>query len=249
MFRACLIVAILLQISTVAAQCPSASLDAVKNFEIEKYVGNRWYSLRQLPVAYQPKDQFNCVFAEYAVDTSKSLSCRLFGWIFGCNDPQAISVFNSARDGSSTGRAVSVNFKATVPDSTNDPAKAFVGPKFLPNLARQDTNYWVVAVGTFNDLAGLEALPESDIYEWAIITSGPAEIEGANDLCYSGGGMWYFSRTPTPPAGTEEALTALALGLKLDPAVLEPVNQSGCDYENGEGKFLSGFITLFQGLF
>jgi apolipoprotein D and lipocalin family protein len=243
------LLACFLQTASVLGQCPPTGFDAVKQFALEKFVDEPWYSLRQLPVAYQPRDQFNCVFADYGIDTRKSFRCRVFGWAFDCNDPDAITVFNSARDGSATGRAVSVNFKATIPDPDNNPAKAYVGPKFLPNVLRQDTNYWVAAVGRYNELTGLGSEPDSGLYDWAIITTGAPESTGKNGLCYSNGGMWFFSRRPVPPNGTIAAMETIAAGLKLDTSVLEPVNQDGCDYSKGKGRFFSGFTTFFSDLF
>ena len=230
---------------TTAQQCPQAGFDAVKDFDIERFVGDRWYSIRQLPVVYQPEDQFNCVFAKYDLITRKSLRCTLFG----CEDPPSISVFNSARDGSTTGEPVSVNFVATIPDAETNPAKAFVAPGFIPNFLRKSSNYWVVGVGTYNELPGLELEPESSSYQYAIITTGEPNVQSDNSKCYSSGGMWFFSRIPVPPNGYLEAMEGLATNLGLDPAVLKPVNQTGCDYENATGGFLSGISVLFEGFF
>jgi lipocalin len=228
-----------------AQQCPPEGFDAVQAFDIEKFVGERWYSIRQLPVIYQPENQFNCVFAQYDLVSRKSLRC-LFS---GCSNPPSISVFNSARDGSTTGRPVSVNFVATIPNAETEPAKAFVAPGFVPNFLRRSTNYWVAAVGTYNELPGLEAEPASSVYQFALITSGEAGVLSKNSKCYSSGGMWFFSRLPVPPNGFIEAMEGIATNLGLDPAVLKPVNQTGCNYENAEGGFLSGFRVLIKGFF
>lgn len=242
--RLSLLLAVLLRIS---AQCPPAGFDAVKPFELERFVDERWYSLRQLPVSYQPVDQFNCVFAQYNIATKrKSLRCR----VFGCSDVPEIAVFNSARQGSATGPAVSIKFKATIPDFANDPAKANIAPTFLPNFIRgSGTNYWVVAVGSYNELSGLEALPDSTFYEWAIITTALPGAEGANGLCYSAGGMWFFSRQAAPPDGVLDAMVKVATGLGLDASVLLPVNQAAnCDYGNGKGTFLTNLKVFASGL-
>jgi lipocalin len=231
--------------NTSAQQCPPEGFDAVQDFDIEKFVGDRWYSIRQLPVIYQPEDQFNCVFAQYGLISRKSLRCVFTG----CTDPPSISVFNSARDGSPAGPAVSVKFVATIPDTTIEPAKANVAPGFVPNALRRSTNYWIVAVGTYNELPGLGGEPGSSLYQYAIVTTGEPRVLSENSKCYSSGGMWFFSRLPSPPSGYIEAMEGIATNLGLDPTVLKPVNQTGCNYENGEGGFLSGFRVLIEGIF
>lgn len=230
-------------------QCPPLNFDAVSTLDLNKFTGTRWYSIKQLPVPYQPIEQFNCVFAQYDLITDDvSLRCR----ITGCTDIPSINVFNSARDDSTTGRPVSIKFKATIPDIMNEPGKANIGLRRIPNFLRQNTNYWVVAIGQYNDLDGLEDVDDNETqYEWAIITAGaPKRTSEIDDTkCYSSGGMWFFARTPNPPIGYEDALDDIATNLGLDISVLQPVNQTGCDYENAEGKFLSGVFVFFDGLF
>lgn len=249
MMKTALLLAVLLQTPSVIAQCPPVGFDALKEFDIEKFVDERWYSMMQLPVVYQPENQFYCVYADYAMDASKSLRCKLLGWAFGCDDPPAISVFNSARDRSPNGTAVSVNFRGTIPDAENDPAKAKISPKFVRSPILGGTNYWVVAVGTYNELEGLEAVAASEFYQWAIITTAAPEVQGENGRCYSGGGMWFFSRDPAAPEGALAAIDGIATRLGLDTSVLKPVNQSGCDYAGGKGNFLSSISVFFGGPF
>lgn len=222
--------------STAYGQCPPSGFDAVDELDLDKFTGDRWYSIRQLPVNFQPESQFNCVTAEYEIV-----------------NPSTISVFNAARSGSTTGRPVSIRFRATIPDLANEPAKANVGPKFLPRFIRGSrTNYWVVGLGTYNELSGLESEPESpDKYEWAIITTAlPESNEEGSDKCYSDGGMWFFSRRPDPPDGYDEALTAIATDLGLDTSVLLPVKHDAtCDYDNQEAGLLSNLFTFIGAFF
>jgi lipocalin len=241
--RISLLVAAFLQATShVVAVCPPEGLDAVQEFDIEKYVDERWYSVKQLPVFYQPEDQLYCVFSDYAIDTSKSVGCSLFG----C--PPAITGFNSARDGSPTGKVVSVNFRATIPDPVYEPAKLFIGGSFQPNFTRRGTNYWVVAVGTYNELPGLVAEPDSAFYQWAIISGGTPNTEGNSGSCYNSGGFWFYSREPTPPDGALDAIEDIAIGLGLDTSVLKQVNQTGCVNDEGE-KGVKGFIATASAFF
>ena len=242
-------VSIVLQFQlTYGQQCPPSGFDAVDTLDLNKFTGDRWYSIRQLPVNFQPEDQFNCVFAQYSIlESPYTTRCR----IFRCTDPESITVFNSARVGSTSGRPVSVNFRAIIPDIDSEPAKANVGPRFIPNFVRGSrTNYWVAAVGTYNQLPALTLEPDSDQYEWAIITTGlPNSVGDDATKCFSDGGMWFFSRRSVPPVGYVEAMTAIAAGLGLDASVLLPVNHEGCNYENQKAGLVSNTFTLFTGLF
>jgi lipocalin len=225
-----LLLVVLLHTPFVAAQCPPVGFDAKKNFNSTKYIGDRWYSLKELPVFYLPVSRLYCVFADYGVDTRKSPSCFLFGRVVGCRDPPAISIFNSARDQSTTGKVVSGNLKGTIPDAKNEPAKIYVGLQNQPNFLRRGTNYWVVAAGTYNELPGLATEADSPIYQWAIITAGSPGQVGNNGRCYSRGGVWFFSREPTAPDGALAAIENIAIGLGLDTSSLKPVTQQGCTY-------------------
>jgi lipocalin len=231
----------------ITAQCPPAGYDAVKPFDVERFVDERWYSLKQLPVVFQPEDQFNCVFADYSINSRKSLRCL----VLGCSDPLAINVYNSARDGSTTGRVVSINFKATIPDPVSNPAKANIGARLQPNFTRKGTNYWVVAVGYFNELPGLASEPASEFYQYAIITAGPLKT-ASGGKCISSSGMWFFSRSSSPPVGTVAAMDAIATKLGIDVSVMKPVNQVGCPKDEGKAGirgFIASIATVLEGVF
>jgi lipocalin len=221
------------------AQCPPPGFDAVSAFDVERYVDDRWFSVEQLPVFFQPESQFYCVFADYTIK-----SC-LFSFLpnFCERRPTEILVYNSARKGSTTGRIASINFKATIPNEVDDPAKANIGSRFRPSILRKGTNYWVVAVGNFNDLEGFSSLPEPEFYyEWAIITAGHPDKEHTDGKCYSETGMWIFSRFLVPPNGTVAAIEAIASGLGLAVDVLKPVEQEGCTVDEGKGG-IRGFLA------
>lgn len=239
-------VLLLISSRNVAAQCPPVAYDAVKELDLDRFVDERWYSLKQLPVVFQPEKQFNCVFADYSKNTRKSIGCL----IAGCDDPVSINVYNSARDGSTSGRIVSINFKATIPDPINEPAKANIGARLQPNFTRRGTNYWVVAVGNFNDLPGLAAEPDSEFYQYAIITAGPPKSEGANGKCFSSNGMWLFSRSISPPDGTLAALDNIAAGLGIDVDAMRIVNQLNCPLDEGKAGirgFIASVLTVIGG--
>ena len=206
--------------------CPPTNFDALSEFNLDEYIAERWYSLKQIVVPYQPLSQFYCVYADYAKVTTKSYRCQ----IFRCTDKPTISVFNSARRRSVNGNVNKIRFQATVTDPSNNPAKALVIPSFIPSLFRRGSNYWVVAAGTWADLVGISVQPSGETYDWAIITTNQPTNKGTSG-CYSNGGMWLFSRTTTPPPGAIDAIENVAQKLGLDTDKWLPVEHNGCTYK------------------
>jgi lipocalin len=211
--------------NTTAITCPPDGFDALQDLDFDGFIEARWFSIQQVPVFFQPRTQFYCVFADYTKITSKSFYCR----IFGCTDPPTIKVFNSARRRSVSGRISSIRFEGTLTDPINSPAKAKVGFPFVPRKLRQGSNYWIVAAGKYLDLGIIDAPTSTDMYDYAIITTGSPSAVG-DDGCYSDGGMWMFTRDAVPPAGTADAMNDLAASLGLATTEWFPVQQDGCTY-------------------
>lgn len=205
----------------VSQTCPPTDFDAKQDFVFEKFVPADWYPIKQLPVIYQPESDFYCVSARYDV-ADESLACRVFG--LACIT--AIDVLNIGRVNAVNGNSKYINFRATIPND-NEPAKAYVGPDFLPNFLRFGTNYWVVAAGTYAELVSGQT--GSDVYQYAIISAGPPN-EVSNGKCIAPGGVWLFALDPVPPAGVAEALENMANDMGLDVASLLPVEHTDCDY-------------------
>jgi lipocalin len=213
----------LLALHGVSGVCPPDDFDSLDSFDLASY-GGRWYSIKQIVTTYQPKSQFYCVYAEYEV----------LSRCFLCGNKDGISVFNRALRRSVKGWRTTVHFRAVV-QSESQPARAFVGPWFLPFWLIGGTNYWVVAAGTYDDLLNKVDSTGTD-YEWAIITTGPIDQEGdidqesGNTLCYADGGMWMFSREAVPSQDVIDAIDAKALDMGLDTSKWLPVEQAGCRY-------------------
>jgi apolipoprotein D and lipocalin family protein len=208
----------------VPAQCPPANFDAVDSLDVEGFIEERWYSMKQIVVPYQPENQFYCVSALYTENKRRFKSVKCL--IEGCDDPRQISVFNSARRGSTGGPQNRITFTGTL----IEPGKVFVGPGFLPRLIDVSSNYWVVAIGAFSDLG----FPEEDTgktYDWAVITSGSPSDTGDNG-CYSGGGMWLFSRKTDVSEAALDAIEQRAVSLGLDTSLMKAVEHDGCEYPN-----------------
>jgi apolipoprotein D and lipocalin family protein len=206
--------------------CPPTNFDSLSDFDFDGFIEDRWYSIMQLPVVYQPLNQFYCVYAEYTKVTKKSWFCS----IFRCEDPPTIKVFNSARRGSTSGRVSSINFEGTLTDADQSTSKAKVSFPLVPRPLRRGSNYWVVAAGKFNELPSVKNYTASDLtYDYAIITSGEPDTAGENG-CYSSGGMWFFSKANILPEGALGDMEKIANDLGLSTDELRPVEQAGCEY-------------------
>jgi hypothetical protein len=161
--------------ATAQTTCPPTNFDSLSDFDFDGFIEDRWYSILQLSVVYQPLNQFHCVYAEYTKVVKKSWFCQ----IFRCEDPPTIKVFNSARRGSTSGRVSSINFEGTVTDADQSTSKAKVSFPLVPRPLRRGSNYWVVAAGKFNDLPSVTNYTASDLtYDYAIITSGEPDTAG-----------------------------------------------------------------------
>ncbi len=200
--------------------CPPDGFDSLNEFDFEEFISARWYSIEQKEVLYQPLSQFYCVYADY----------ELADFCPFCLGRPKITVFNSARKGSVTGEVRSVNFRAVVPFPRRHPARANVGPRFLPLGLSRSTNYWVVDAGSYDDILVDEPRPSGVPYEWAIITTGRPNREGDDGNCYTRGGMWIFARNSEPGPAVIEAVRNRATELGLDVSQLLPVEHVGCVY-------------------
>jgi hypothetical protein len=168
------------------------------------YISASWYIfMKQIPVVYQPLDDFYCVRADYVKDTSRC---------FFCGTTPKVKVYNQARSGSQTGPVVGTpyqagqassdrnRFRAFQKDATNHPAKLTVGvgAQFI-----RRSNYWVVTAGTYENALNGTAIPTTSNYDWAIVSAGSPEKETENGLCIPKPGiipfygMWMLARDGT----------------------------------------------------
>jgi lipocalin len=201
--------------------CPPDDFDSRDSFDLTSFISERWYNIKQKVTRYQPEGLFHCIYTEFDLFSS---------FCFFCGNKRRISVFNRALRDNVDGREFSVNFGAIVPRPNNEPARFFVGPRFLPFWLIPLTNYWVVAAGTYADVVAGDESTGTD-YEWAIVTAGPPNQEGDNDLCYSSAGMWILARDPEPSSLQIAAIEAKAVSLGLDIGKMRKVEQAGCDYD------------------
>jgi hypothetical protein len=213
--------------------CPPKGFTALSDFNFTSYISKSWYSVKQIPLAYQRLEDFYCVRADYIKDTS---SCFLCG-----NSPK-VQVYNQARRGSVNGTIRGTPytesnppkrglFRAFQKDPQNQPAKLTVG--FFSQISLS-SNYWVVAAGTYADAIAGIAVPSSAEYDWAIISAGSPDLQTQSGLCIPKPGlidfygMWMFARDGVPPTGVIAGIDQIATSLGLDNTKWRTVDQTGC---------------------
>jgi hypothetical protein len=216
--------------------CPPDNFNALPEFDLDSYISKSWYAVKQIPLVYQPMNNFYCVRADYIRDTSRCLLC---------GSTPKVKVYNQARSDSITGRRggtpyqpnQSSNdrnlFRAFQKDQKNNPAKLTVG--FFSQFTLR-SNYWIVAGGTYQGALKGQAIPTANNteYEWAIISAGSPDKQTENGLCIPKPGiipyygMWMFTRDGVPPTGVIPAIDTIATNLGLDATKWLPVTQEGC---------------------
>ena len=96
---------------------------------------------------------------------------------------------------------------------------------------RNGSNYWVVTAGKWAALSNVtDPTPSALKYDWAIITTGEPTSVGADEGCYSDGGMWIFSSRSIAPVNAVDEIEKIAKGLGLSTSEWKPVAQEGCEY-------------------
>jgi lipocalin len=206
------------------------------NLDADEYIAMPWYSIQQIPVAYQPLDSFYCVQATYTLkNPSKNLICTI---LQNCGK-RRINVRNQARKDSVTGKAIDATLQGIFPKDNNN-SRLRVGPTWLQGLWYGD--YWIIDAGKYAEFAPAGESTSSrfagvdNAYDWAIISGGPPDTP-SGDACLPGqgrtnfNGFWLFARTQNPPSEVVEGMRALAASKGYDVSQLVPVVQEGCaDY-------------------
>uniref|UniRef100_A0A7S3Z387 Lipocalin/cytosolic fatty-acid binding domain-containing protein n=1 Tax=Lotharella globosa TaxID=91324 RepID=A0A7S3Z387_9EUKA len=188
-------------VKTAPAPQECKKVEVQQDFDLEKYIAQKWYIQQQQEVSYLPASQNYCVSAQY---TAKSAS--IFGY--------TISVNNKAfEQDKSTKHEASIC--AAVADK-NDPAKLEVAPCFLPKFAAGP--YWVVA---FNDEEGWALISGGQPTIQG--TNGCKNGSGVN-----GSGLWIFTRQQARDDAIVQKVRNLAVDKGFDITVLNDVDQTNC---------------------
>ncbi|CAD7699705.1 unnamed protein product [Ostreobium quekettii] len=212
------------------AVCPPPEFDAVKGLDVRKFATAPWFSQAQMPLSFNPADQFYCVRARYQLNDQDDLTA-------------GIKVLFYANEGRVNGPVVSTAKGSThVEQSGNitdleEPSKFDVLPTNLQTIFRKTLlrfffpDHWVVAVGPSKN--------RTLAYDWAIVSAGPPKTPGKagcrTDISFLGlfqvhqGGLWLLTRKPVDPVGTS-IMRNVAEAMGFDLTVLGDVQQAECKY-------------------
>jgi len=193
----------LFAVSSVHAQCPPEGFDSAPNFDLESFMGARWWIQEQMSVSYLPATQNRCVYADYS-KKDKSI----FGW--------DVQVHNHAEDikppheSHDSGKLICANI---VDASTG---KLEVAPCFLPTFTAGP--YWVLE---YNEAEG-----------WALISGGPPKKVTSGGCSTGGGvngsGLWIFTREQQRDEALVQKGRDLAKSKGFDLSVLNKVDNTEC---------------------
>lgn len=219
-------------------ECPPPGLDTVASFDFASFISSPFFVLRAVPGISVAPNAFFCGRQAYSLAEEQSpiRICQFLPFLCIPTFPGQtfVDVLNSGNIGSVDGPLLSGPILAVTADP-DGAAEAKVGASFLPS--RTYTDLLVVAAGTFDDLldesvtvAELADQPASTVYDWVIITSGPAIRSTGNGCIPRLEGLILYSRDPLPPPQIADRITEVADFLGFDTSLLEDFVQEGCTY-------------------
>ena len=159
--------------------------------------------------------------------------------------PRATLVFlDSGNNGSSAGPPTNPTnallYAQFAQDDAPSTGRLQVGPNYIPPRFWQPL--WVIATSPPPPPPPPQSPPPPPPYDWAVLTSGPPTVPGqspftcametkpSEDSLGKSQGVYLLARSPTPPAGTLEALRSAAASKGLDLTPLANVTHDGCLY-------------------
>lgn len=192
--------------------CPQ--IQTVNNLNLTEYIRAPWYIQMQQETPYLPNNTNYCVLAKY------NRTQRSVPFFSGT----VLSVYNYANRDRVNGYNLNKNnytLCARVPNA-NETSKLIVAPCFLPNIFGGD--YWILYAG-----------PQTNNYEYAIVSGGPTNIRYNNGCSTSttninNSGLWIFTRNQTVSDSLIENLIVYLVSRGITPELLNKVNQTGCLY-------------------
>lgn len=189
--------------ATHAQECKE--LTTVEDFDINAYASAKWYVQQQMEIVYLPKEENNCVTAEYTVKDKPTF----WGYTVG--------VYNSAQD--ADGDENGGDLCAIVDPDYDVASKLAVAPCFFPPRWFAGP-YWVVG---YDEAEG-----------WALVSGGQPDKPTQDGLCATGrgwndSGLWIFTRAQERDEELVNKVRAFAEDAGIDTSVLNDVDQSNCD--------------------
>jgi len=202
------LVSIALVVTAASATCPPDGFSSIQNFDIDKYIANRWYIQQQMETSYLPKAHNWCVYAEYSRLAKKSF------WGYD------VQVHNHAEEKDGTVHDSDKDVKggginAQIIDAKTGKLK--VAPWFLPTFLAGP--YWVI---DYDEEEG-----------YAIISGGAPTKDGNDGKCRTGtgtnnAGFWIFTRAQQRNQQLVTKARGIAESKGFDLSVLNDVDHSNC---------------------
>ena len=170
---------------------------------------------------------------------------------------QFFNIINEARIGSVDGPEL-VNRLIAITRDPDGNADIFQGIPIPFPQTLTIGDFFIVAAGTFEDLLNPNidvaelVNPRTNVYEWSIQVGGAPVVRGGNGCLpritvLNPVGIFYLSRTPSPPPGSRERIDEITAFLGLSTAELVDVELDGCEF--GEvPEFAPVGVGVFNGI-
>ena len=196
-------------------------VNAVTNFNLDKYVSKPWYIHQQAEIEFQPIEQNYCTRALYNIRDSRSIP---WGYTVDVNN------YSQDIDGNAFGGPLCAYQKKD--DVEGNVGKLNVAPCFLPR--RSAGPYWIVDY------------VEDEIDGYALISGGQPTIPTdkvnpttGETLCTTGdginnSGLWLLFRSPIRNDALIEKVRQIAIDNGFDISILnDVVHDDTCMYPEG----------------
>ena len=170
---------LILMFINLASSCSRIKLQTNPQVNLTEYIKHTWYIQKQQITGYQPLDSLYCVTATYNIDNYSHVPFF---------KKKVLSVYNYANY-KQINNEFNVSSRPLCARLVNEtePEKLYVSPCFLPNFFSGP--YWIIEAG-----------PETNNYQWAIIGGGQPTVQVSNNTCgykltgFKNSGLWLFSR-------------------------------------------------------
>jgi lipocalin len=187
-------------IAASAATCPPSDFSTVDNFDLDTYISKRWYVQQQMECALEPKNLFQCQYAEYAKMNESNW------WGFNLQGHDHIDMPD--------GTAKDLHPCAKVVDQAH--GKLMVGECFLPTFFAGP--YWVLAYNETEGYAAVSGGPPTLTFPGGCRV-GTGHIKS---------GLWIFSRAQLRDESLVQKVRAILAAKGFDLAALADVDQTQC---------------------
>ena len=182
--------------------CPPDGFDSVSDFNLDGFLGKRWYVQQQMETKYFPKSQNRCVYNDYAYRKKRLLGYELVVH----NYVQDVHPPHKAHDSSKV--------CAKILDRAR--GKFRMAPCLMPPAA--GAPFWIIA---YDEATG-----------YALVSGGPPKIAAESGCMTGSGakdaGLWILTSKQQRDDAVVQKVRAIATQKGFDLSVLNDVEQNDC---------------------